>query len=213
MINWLKRFFNWLRSWKIEIITIGVILFSILFLAYVWKPTESHIRLIGLLLQLAGLCTILYGILKTRELFGLPSLLSSALIRLRAFPRWRISPTELKADGVIMSSTLIGRATIRNQPPPGASIEDRIRSIERNFELLDRTVITLQQEFDKAERSRTQAQKEERAARIAELRSLNEKLELTETGGLDISLGGLVWLAVGLILSTASPELATWFGR
>lgn len=212
MVNWLKRFFNWLRSWKIEILTLGVILFSILFLAYILKPTESHIRLTGLFLQLAGLLTILYGIVKTRELFGLPSLFSSALIRLRAFPRWHIPPLKITVDAAVGTMTASGRVSIRHKPPPDASLEDRIRSIEINFDTLDGTVIALQQQIDEAERTRAQVLDEERTIRRTEILAVRQKLELTETGGLDISLGGLVWLAVGLILSTASPELAKWCG-
>jgi hypothetical protein len=71
----------------------------------------------------------------------------------------------------------------------------------------------LQQQVDDSKHTTEEALSQERSLRQTELHTLNRKLELTETGGLDISLMGLICLMVGLIMSTASYELAGIFRR
>ena len=39
---------------------------------------------------------------------------------------------------------------------------------------------------------------------------LHKRLEAAEPGGLHISLIGVIWIFLGLILSTVSPEIAQW---
>jgi hypothetical protein len=52
---------------------------------------------------------------------------------------------------------------------------------------------------------------EERCLRKEEDEETRRKLSLSQTGGLSISAMGLVWLFWGVILSTASTEIAKWF--
>jgi hypothetical protein len=52
---------------------------------------------------------------------------------------------------------------------------------------------------------------EERTLREIEDLTTRRKLELSQTGGLSISAVGLVWLFLGIVLSTASAEIARLF--
>jgi hypothetical protein len=61
--------------------------------------------------------------------------------------------------------------------------------------------------------ARTNAVKEELAVRAAAAdHVLHKKLTELATGSYSFSMFGVVWLAVGLVLSSASPELARWIG-
>jgi hypothetical protein len=51
---------------------------------------------------------------------------------------------------------------------------------------------------------------EERTNRSREAAELQRRLETAETGGLHITFVGVVWLFVGVILATLSPEILRW---
>jgi hypothetical protein len=212
MRNWLTRTAAWLIQAKLLFLTLAIFLGAAALLS-MSAPTEPHIRLAGLGIQLLGLSTVLYGISTTRHHFGLPSLASSATTWLRSFPRWRIPPATISGVGGIESATAFGRATVRSVPRPNATIEDRVKTLEQNFATLDMSTTAIQQQLDAEQAARADALRQERASRETELRSLAEKLQLAETGGLNLSFWGLIWLMGGLLMSTASYELAALFMR
>jgi len=47
-------------------------------------------------------------------------------------------------------------------------------------------------------------------ARAKEDQAIREKLAAAQTGGLNISAMGVLWLFVGITLSTASPEITKY---
>jgi hypothetical protein len=53
--------------------------------------------------------------------------------------------------------------------------------------------------------------RKERLLREKEDEETRKKLDLSQTGGLSISAMGLVWLVSGVIMSTASTEIAKFF--
>lgn len=64
-----------------------------------------------------------------------------------------------------------------------------------------------EEEMDEEFRKAAEALKSEETARQAEDRALYERLEATGTGGVHISAIGASWLFVGVVLSTAAPEI------
>ena len=206
MSNWLRRFRSWLLTARVLFLTLIVILgfLAVLLLSTV---TESHLRLTGLLLQLLGIATVLHGISNTRKLFGHPSLLATALSWLRAFPKLHPPPITIIGAGVLEDATAFGRATVRQQAGPNAGLEHRVRVLEENFKSMDGRATELQQQIDEAGQLVVASLSTERELRQRDVENLSKRLEMSETGGMDISLMGLVWLMVGLIMSTASEEL------
>ena len=65
-------------------------------------------------------------------------------------------------------------------------------------------------ELDEQARDHSHAIEKERQTRAAEHMRLWDRLEATETGGLSLSAVGVLWLWIGVILSTVAPELAKW---
>src|SRR5206468_10208665 len=63
--------------------------------------TEPVIRLTGLVLQLLGICTVIWGISETRALFGHASLRSKARAWLGRFPVFR-RDIVVGADGIAL---------------------------------------------------------------------------------------------------------------
>ena len=173
-----------------------------------FQPTEPQIRLGGLFLQLLGLSTVLSGISQTRKLFNLPSLLTVAVRWLMSFPKFRLERRVARMIGQAGEFDLAARMKARHQAGPDASLEDRVRVLEANLQLLDQQSDNLQHQLDEANRQANSALAAESQSRERALDNLREKLTLTETGGLDVSLMGLIWLMVGLVITTASIELS-----
>ncbi|HLC01928.1 MAG TPA: hypothetical protein VJK02_02740, partial [Anaerolineales bacterium] len=102
---------------------------------------------------------------------------------------------------------LSGRMKARLSVSPDSPIESRVRALESNFRSLDEVVDRVQEQVDEMGRHGKQTMAEEAHARQRDIDRVNEQLAIAETGGLTLSLIGLLWLAVGLIITTASPEL------
>ena len=173
--------------------------------------TEPYIRLAGLLLQLLGISTVLHGVSETRKLFNLPSLLAVAFRWLRSFPKFRPEKTFAYMSGDTGVMSVAGRAILRHQASDNATIEERIRVLESNLQPLDNRLNDFQHQIDETNRQAKEGLATEQQKREDDINALREKLTTTETGGLSVSLMGLVWLIVGVIMSTASPELKILF--
>jgi len=114
-------------------------------------------------------------------------------------------------DAGLGEMKLSGSGTSRHLAGPNATLEDRVRVLESNFETVDLRTIRLQEQIEQENQKRKEALDAERSTRTQEIDIVRKKLEATETGGLNISLMGLIWLATGLIMSTASLELSQLF--
>jgi hypothetical protein len=91
-----------------------------------------------------------------------------------------------------------------------ATIETRLDAVIRNVEGLNQRLLQLHAEMDSEVRSHSNALREEQHLRAKDDQELRSRLEAAETGGLHISFVGVVWLFVGVLLTTVSPEIARW---
>ena len=64
-----------------------------------------------------------------------------------------------------------------------------------------------QQETEKNLEQQTKALEQEKGIRESDDKDIREKLEAAQIGGLHISRMGVVWLVVGVIMSTVPSEL------
>ena len=169
---------------------------------------EPVIRLTGLVLQLLGIATVIWGISETRALFGHPSLVRKAAAWLGRFPLLRRDVT-IAVGGASMS-TAMGRAraygTLSAGPNP--TVESRLDALEKNVTRIHERISQTQAEMDEGLQRSADALKREEQSRSAEDAAIRAKLEATGTGGVHISAIGASWLFVGVILSTASAEIA-----
>lgn len=209
MANWIRRISSWLAQPKLLWIAAGVLALA-LCPVLLFDLEELEIRFVGLALQLFGLLTVVHGISQTRKLFNLPPVTSSALRWLKAFPRLRQNRGISREIGIAAELDSAGRVKPVLSAPPGAPLEDRVRALEGNFRLLDRRLDDLDGRMEESDRQASGALTTEREERQRDVQNLNEKLALLETGGLSVSLTGLLWLMAGLVITTASQEIARW---
>lgn len=173
--------------------------------------SEETIKIVGMVLQLLGILTVIYGIEETRKLFGHPSTVASSWQWLKRFPPFggRTIYTTAKFSG---SSSLSARGRVSTKVDPNTSVESRIEALENDIERLHERISMTENEIDSKFRKHKQDLEGERSTRESEDQKILTKLEATEMGGVHISAMGAVWLFVGVILSSIPKELSNWFG-
>ena len=170
--------------------------------------TEPVIRLTGLVLQLLGIGTVMWGISETRALFGHASVTRKAKAWLGRFPLLR-RHIVLSAEGGAYSVAFgKARGYITHGPGANPTIETRLEVLEKNVTSIHERISQTQKEMDEELGKTADALKREEQSRETEDIAIREKLEATGTGGVHISAIGASWLFVGVILSTAATEIA-----
>lgn len=169
---------------------------------------EPIIRYTGLLLQLFGILTVIWGISETKALFGHPSFAGEIKAWLDRCPLLRRNVV-LAVDNATMSM-MVGKARAHQTYGPGENptVETRLEALEKNVTAIHERISQTQKEMDEELQKTGTALKHEEQSRQTEDNAIREKLEATGTGGVHISAMGVLWLFVGVILSTAAPEVA-----
>lgn len=93
------------------------------------------------------------------------------------------------------------------------------RTIEQRVDLLEAELIAVRQDASELRASVTQQRREmedrigrEAAERAKEMTAVSELLARAQTGGINFSLVGLVWLAMGVIMTSIPAEFARTIG-
>lgn len=177
---------------------------------YSLGATEQAIRIAGLLLQLAGILTVVWGIVTTRQFFEMPSPTKVFKDWLARFPLRR--PQAISGTATV---TLAGEAVAAHGytswvDDPSLPLEERVLRLAKNVPLFHERIINFQAQLDSDVTQLNAAIKRESSERAEQANALNQRVVRHGTGGLHISAIGAVWLFVGAILGTASQELARW---
>lgn len=203
----IRALWPWLVEARFAWLALGVIVVA---LAVSFRPhtPESVIRLTGLVLQVLGIGTVIWGISETRALFGHPSFAAKTKSWLGRFPLLRINVVLAAAAGSMSAATGKARGYATQGTGPNATIETRVDALEKNVALIHERISSTEREMDEEFRKATEALKKEEQTRQTEDNAIRETLEATGTGGVHISAIGASWLFAGVVLSTAGVEIA-----
>lgn len=202
-----KQLWPWLVEARFAGLALGVIAVAIAVALQPHTP-EYVIRLTGLVLQLLGIGTVIWGISETRALFGHASFASKAKSWLKRFPLRRKKVVLGAGATSHVAVTCKGRGFVTQGPGPNPTVETRIVALEGNISLIHERISGTEKYIDEEFSRTAEALKIERQERHAEDNAIRENLEATGTGGVHISAIGASWLFVGVILSTAGVEIA-----
>lgn len=169
---------------------------------------EPVVRLVGLVLQLFGIVTIAWGIVETRQFFGMQSPLKTFTNWLSRFPLRRRTIACTVGEAVEADDALSARAHTAWPIDSSAPLEQRVSTLERNVPLIQGRISNLQAEFDRTTQSLKDQLKFEEEHRFALSQQLHSQLRTYGTGGLHISAIGAIWLFLGAVFGTASVELS-----
>ena len=210
LIRWVRALLRWIGEPRLFWLCAFVVVASVAF-ALFGGVSEPKIRIIGMLLQLCGIGTVVWGLRETRKLFRHPDFFEHLVEWLKRFPKYK--PRAVSYEGHISFPRIQvnGSTHAWQSAGPEAPIEKRLGAVEANLLDLNQRLVQVQQRLDDETRKITSELHEERVLRKKEDEEARKKLELSQTGGLNISAMGLVWLLWGVILSTASTEIVKLF--
>jgi len=205
LMRWLSasRFF-WLWLTVLLIAWYGPLPFS--------SDLETRFRYAGLILQLAGIGTVAYGIKMTRDLLRKPSWEQSLVTGLRDLPAvFRARRTTLKGEAPQAGSSTVSAESAKPARNKGAA--PRVAALEAELAAVNERIAQTQHQLDDETRARDNDDKWERAARVEADARLWKALQESSVGGLRLSAVGLGWLLVGVVLTTVAGEAARLLGR
>ena len=90
-----------------------------------------------------------------------------------------------------------------------ATVEERLDALEEKYEQLNQQLAEARRELKSEARRLDEAVNDERRARDEADAAIQEQLESFSVGGLHLESMGLVWLLVGITLTTLPGEIAS----
>jgi hypothetical protein len=168
---------------------------------------DLHLRLWSLALQILGAWTVWHDIVSTAQKFGRPGILRSYHDWFRAGLAGR-STVIHAATGALTASSARATIRVRRQPSGDQLIEQRLAAVEFNLAKVDEHLDSIQQRVDQADNDIKTRVEAEAARRSAALGELQAQMKDTAVGNYGTLLFGVLWLAVGTVLSALAPELA-----
>ena len=175
--------------------------------ATVFECKEQDIRYLGLAFQLAGFASVAFGILKIRQHFGKPTLLSRIGDYWRGRPRLHRETHHLKAEG-LSATVSMGRARAYVSPGPKSSLERRVELLESTVKTLHKEVGELGSRQASHEKETSAALKKEAGERQSADDSLKKSLDSAIADGVYLDWLGVMLFILGVVLATGSAEIA-----
>lgn len=211
--GWLVVNWRWLKEGRAVFLCALVLVLAAAYILCANLPLggETRVRFAGMVLQIAGIGTVVCGLDQTRKLFGLPGIFRGTTHWLKSWP-WRGPPRRTASINVpleAMSASVNGQFVVVKAE----------RTIEQRVELLEAELIEVRRDASELRASVTKQRSElegligrEAAERDKAISMVSELLSRAQTGGINLSLVGLVWLATGVIMTSIPAELACAFG-
>lgn len=207
---WAVAFWQWIAKGKTVFIFILVTLTTLFLGIFVWR-TEFSIRTAGYALQLFGMIIAIRSLLKIPTHFHQPTFFSLFVDWLKQFPSWNKGQT-ISTDETFRNQNEFypGRVEAWQPDRPDQSPEDRIDTIVKNLDWIRLELGKLQNRQANLSESHELHKKQVSEEIISTKHEVNSFLESLHTSDLLPALVGLVWLTVGITLSTFSPDLCKW---
>jgi len=211
--RWIDAHWSWLTEERWPWIMLGVLLGVPLVVWFLPGELEPRVRLAAMVLQLCGVVTVALGIRKTRRLFGEESYGE----RFGAWWGRRPGDRTARLMGAALHAKAGALATAVGDlgwrvAPEGARPEERLAALESNMKQSRKALEEGRQRLDEEVSKRAAAIDAESQARERGDDDVRAVIRAAAAGGLDLSAMGVLWLFAGIILGTASREIACLLG-
>jgi hypothetical protein len=210
VITYVFRMISWL--WSIPVVQVFVAAAVFSSLSFLFSNcVERKIRICGMVLQLLGAGTVIFSLLGAQRAFEdlLP------LKRLRQLwskrPRFSEQPRVISAAG-LSAGVSGGGARMRVDLSPDAALPDRVKMLEQKFNSLFDEVGALDAQLKAAKQKFSQDLQSEQRERKRGDQNTREQLKRAIAESLVVQLFGATLLIIGIIMATASPEIASYLG-
>ena len=170
---------------------------------------EDQLRYAGVLLQMAGLVAVVYGIASNRRLVGRAGVKDSLF---KWFKRLRGGAMKTVVAKPIPLVSKTKAYPVRSESRPSA------KSVDERVDLLERQLAELRNSMDRTDRALREqlSEAKEDASRRAralsqQLGGVSDRVENLAAGGSVTELIGVIWVAIGILLSSLPEELAAFW--
>lgn len=209
-VRWLKAVAHWARRvpvvphywWAIAVVGACLPVTGV----YGWS--EKAFRFSGMFLQLGGVLTVVWGILKTREEFGQPTVRSQFQRWFKEFPPCHPRTITASVNGILPGLVVEAYGYSAHGPSLDQTVEGRLRHLENIVKELEvaqgKTHIAVLQ----AEKKAQQALGAQARELVGQIDGVSKKVEMTATSGVHVSAFGVILLFFGTIFGSAAPELS-----
>ena len=211
----MRRTLAWLQQLRILWWGVFVLAVSVAVMAEArpcgYETFERTIRVCGLVLQLVAVGTALVGLKSARRLFDLRPL--GALLRIW----WRSAPWRVGTSGHFSGNLILGSDAASGSLHSWAESNDSIPEAARLVALEQRTKFLLELTNDLRTQSRIELQelRDDVFQSISEQSRMNTitavNLQHLALDGVGATAVGLSCAFLGIVLASASPELAKFF--
>lgn len=167
--------------------------------------TQTTVRRVGLFYEALGVCVVIVEFVRAMQRHGVPLPHVRLLRYFRDMPiRRQNFVIGVGAGGVGLRGHAVGTsgATAR----ASQSIEQRVDALERALSAARTEVARVDERVTAEEQARAAAVAGEANQRVQEDARLVAAIREIEVGGLALSLFGLLWLLVGMLLTTGTEE-------
>jgi hypothetical protein len=211
--TWLRQLAGYL--WHTRMFFLAIVPMALICIGLTYaRWTEPRIAQAGVILQVLGVFSVAYGVRETRRQFCQPSLPARMLAFISNVPKYpkRVTGADASIQHADISSAFgrLGSSGIAAHVP---DVEARVSLLERQIQELAaataRGTAEVQGQLLKQQRQ-LDAESKRRAEAVTHL---HRTLELTATGGLDLSLCGIVWLLFGSVFGTIPADVACFISR
>jgi hypothetical protein len=201
-------------AWPVWVAVLGVAVAVTLAAATGWARSSTPATVIqdaGVILELLGVSTVLYGITESRRRFKRPSIRASLSGWLKFVARAFERPRDVTIHvPTIQSTVTMGTPTVRIGLTSTATVEERVGALERGLTELKTETTSATDGLRRDVRTLTRDLQREREAREAgEKRALLEVEDLA-VGGIPVEAVGLFWTVAGIIFTS---DIGEWAGR
>ena len=169
---------------------------------------EARVRFSGLILQIVGIGTVVYGIRRARDLVRQPFRERALVAARRDLPAVFRSR---RAYVVPHANPSVATEDAVSSKPTGAKRtkrDERVAALEAKLQAAHDRIAQTQRRLDDEMRVRDRDDSWERTAREEADEQMWKALEEVSSGGLGLSGAGVLWLLLGVALSAAAGEVA-----
>jgi hypothetical protein len=172
---------------------------------------EARLRYSGLALEMLGVFTVVHGLRAKGRLFNKPSIRALLARALKTFPKWpgRQATIHGSAGIALGGMKVAGGSMSVWHGAADQSLERRVEALEKNLESLRQDHRDAVKDLREADDQLRRNFKSESADRRTSDQELRRKIEGIGAESLHIEVMGVLWIVVGVVLATASAELAT----
>lgn len=209
-LRWLQALASWWRNAPVaphywySIIMVAAVTVT----AGMFGWSEKAFRLLGMILQVFGALTAVWGILKTRADFGQQTLRSQLRQWFINFPSFHPRTNKASMNLVSPAAVCEMHGYSAHGPSTDQTAEGRLAHLEKIVNELEIAQRKTHIAVFQAEKKAQQVLDAYSLQFTSAITDVSKKIESTATGGIHVSAMGVVLLIVGTIFGTAASELS-----